>query len=68
MIYPTREAVEFMAAAVQPSLCATYAHPWAKQQVSIGVIVERRCSHAFCDGALDVLDRVLLPIEGKDSI
>ncbi len=68
MIYATQEAVDFMAAAVWPTLCAIYEYPGGKVHINIGIQAPRLCAHAFCDGALDVLDRVLLPIEGKEYV
>lgn len=68
VVYPTREAVDFMIAAVWPTLCAIYEYPGGKIRPTIGIQATRLCTHAFCDGALDVLDRALLPVEDKESV
>ena len=47
---------EVWIAACEQSLCAAY--PPLLKKLVYQVQVGRRCEHAFCDGILDVLDRI----------
>ena len=47
--------------ACKGSLCAPYKN--LASQMTSGIMMERLCSHPWCDGILDVIDR----LQAKDS-